>query len=650
MCPYGRIFGGSSMYMGRTTLALLFLTLLCSWRMVDGNSAPPPGGCPFGQGVNALPDGDFGSGIPNILPADPGIAPGYTYTTNPPPEDGFYTITNNTGPWGSFATNWIDIGDNSMDPNGYMMVINASFAPGIFYSQQVDVCSGSEYQFSADIINLLEPSGSQEILPNVDFLINGQVLFSTGDIPQNGQWQNVGFVFPIPVGLNMVQIEIRNNAPGGQGNDLALDNIEFFTCGPLLNVVAPNIICTTQFDSIRASTSGGSYLNPVYQWQESSDGFIWFNIPGANNLLLNMPLQANLFYRIIAADGNANLSSPNCRVISDATFVQSSAVEIFDTTVLCVGDTILIADSTIIIGGHYDIQLVSTSGCDSLLHLLVIGFQVETFDTISLCNGDFIEIGDVTIDMPGSYDIPLQSSSGCDSVLHLEVNSALSNVLTLFDTICIGELYQGQAFQNSTLITDSLFNTSSCDSIIHINLYVDNPDLILPMDVTINRGESYTIIPALSGSIVMYSWTPDTAITCLDCPIVDVNPIITTQYTLEVTTEFGCVVSDSINISVFAINNIYIPSAFSPNNDGINDGFFPFTNENIRTIEQLSIYDRWGAKVYEINNISPNQIQFSWDGTNNNKSVNNGVYVYHSSFVTTDGNVIERTGEVLVVR
>ena len=137
-----------------------------------------PAQCTGNLGDNIFTDGDFGSGAANILTPDPQIAPGYTYEFNPPPVDGSYTITNNTTSWGSFASNWANIGDNSSDPNGYMMVVNASFDPGLFYQQQVDdLCDNTLYVFSADVYNLI--IGLNEIKPNVSFLLDGNVVYET---------------------------------------------------------------------------------------------------------------------------------------------------------------------------------------------------------------------------------------------------------------------------------------------------------------------------------------------------------------------------------------------------------------------------------------------------------------------------------------
>jgi len=111
--------------------------------------------CAGNLGENIFLNGDFGSGSDVVLLTDPRIALSYFYEINPPPFDGEYTITNNSN-WASKYGTWLGIGDNSDDPNGYMMVVNADFTPGIFFEQIVDgLCENTNYAFSADIINMI---------------------------------------------------------------------------------------------------------------------------------------------------------------------------------------------------------------------------------------------------------------------------------------------------------------------------------------------------------------------------------------------------------------------------------------------------------------------------------------------------------------
>ena len=113
--------------------------------------------CNGSLGDNIFQEGDFGSGQDVIFPHDPRIAPGYQYSWFTPLADGQYTLTNNIDHWiGNWPT-WLHLQDNSPDSKGYMMVVNASYEPGVFYEQIVDdVCENTLYEFSADVVNLIK--------------------------------------------------------------------------------------------------------------------------------------------------------------------------------------------------------------------------------------------------------------------------------------------------------------------------------------------------------------------------------------------------------------------------------------------------------------------------------------------------------------
>lgn len=297
--------------------------------------------CTGSLGENIFPNGDFGSGIPNILPTNPNLAPGFVYQLNPPPNDGYYCITNNTSPWGSFAqTFWIDIEDNGPEPNGYMMVVNATYQPGLFFEKTVDICENTYYEFSIDIISLIKSHVSNFILPNISFLLNGNVVCETGNIPQDEQWRTVRFSFISNPGQTSVTLALRNNAPGGGGNDLAIDNISLRACGPSLLVPDTIYLCDGGTATIGSMLSNAPYSNPVYVWQTFVNGS-WEDIPNSNNdsLTLIAPADGSLV-RLVVASSAANLSLPNCRVVSKTVLlkqVPSPVVNVMAQEISCAG-------------------------------------------------------------------------------------------------------------------------------------------------------------------------------------------------------------------------------------------------------------------------------------------------------------------------
>lgn len=112
--------------------------------------------------------------------------------------------------------------------------------------------------------------------------------------------------------------------------------------------------------------------------------------------------------------------------------------------------------------------------------------------------------------------------------------------------------------------------------------------------------------------------------------------------TLIATNQYGC--SDTITkiISVLMDNNLFIPSGFTPNNDGNND-FFRVRGNNIKQSD-ISIYNQWGQRIW--NSIT----ETGWDGTSNGQIVNNGSYAYAIEVTYDNGIKQFFRGNINVIR
>lgn len=99
--------------------------------------------------------------------------------------------------------------------------------------------------------------------------------------------------------------------------------------------------------------------------------------------------------------------------------------------------------------------------------------------------------------------------------------------------------------------------------------------------------------------------------------------------------------------------NIFVPNAFTPNGDDINDRFTVKYSDvcNIREFD-LKIFDRWGRMVYEAKTADPN---FAWDGTFEGKELQQGVYMWNlyvriTPSIPGENEVINRHGTVVIIR
>ena len=150
---------------------------------------------------------------------------------------------------------------------------------------------------------------------------------------------------------------------------------------------------------------------------------------------------------------------------------------------------------------------------------------------------------------------------------------------------------------------------------------------------------------AYCNSNVSFSWTPPDGLSSTNIP----NPIATiTQeqtYVVTVVDSLGCTSQNTVEISIPSEGYIFIPNAFSPTADGVNDIFLPLINCPIK-LEYFRIYNRWGEKVFETNMLGE-----GWDGIYNDMMCSIGVYVYVLRWMPiVGGHSFMMKGNVTLVR
>ncbi len=122
-------------------------------------------------------------------------------------------------------------------------------------------------------------------------------------------------------------------------------------------------------------------------------------------------------------------------------------------------------------------------------------------------------------------------------------------------------------------------------------------------------------------------------------------------YTVQVTSLEGCTASASISITLTQpVGNIYVPNAFSPNDDGINDVLTLFADEKqVRQVVSFQVFTRWGESVFEGFGLRPNDVTMGWDGNARGKKVDVGVYVWFAEVELVNGERRVVKGDVVVI-
>lgn len=160
-------------------------------------------------------------------------------------------------------------------------------------------------------------------------------------------------------------------------------------------------------------------------------------------------------------------------------------------------------------------------------------------------------------------------------------------------------------------------------------------------DTTIRYGQSIVLTGT---NAIRYEWDPPTAISSITNKQVTVNPTETTRYILTGYNSNRCFSSDTINVMVIQdCGDMFVPNAFSPNNDGVND-ILRVRGACLQTLTFM-VFNRWGDKVFETNDVT-----VGWDGTYKGDLMNTGVFVYRLEGKTRDGKGYSSKGNITLVR
>jgi gliding motility-associated-like protein len=150
--------------------------------------------------------------------------------------------------------------------------------------------------------------------------------------------------------------------------------------------------------------------------------------------------------------------------------------------------------------------------------------------------------------------------------------------------------------------------------------------------------------------ITSIQWEPIEEIDCGFCPDIQFIPSGPMTVTVEVTDEGGCTDIAQIPLELSLRPEVYIPNAFTPTGDLINDNWYIFTNAAVAEIEEVSVFNRWGDRVFQRTGIPPNDPTHGWDGTFNGKYAQEGVYAYWVSLKLVDGTSVFYKGDVHLLR
>lgn len=286
-------------------------------------------------------------------------------------------------------------------------------------------------------------------------------------------------------------------------------------------------------------------------------------------------------------------------------------------------------------GGTYAVTVTSdANGCVTVADIavtqtLLLGFGADR--TVPGCANPFGSIEFTDVD------------GGTQPVLYSIDGGATFSMETLADSL--------QPGRYDLVIQDA----NGCELMDAINI-PSPPELDLSLDpnAVIPLGDAHFINTRTNfadSSLTQITWTPALDLDCTDCLRPTATPDRTTTYVIDVMSSDGCVATDSVKIIVDVLREVYFPTGFSPNGDGINDAFLPFASlTRVTQVQDFTIFDRWGETVFNGTNFLPNNPANGWNGRLDGRPMNPAVFVYSAAVEFVDGRVVVFKGDFVLLR
>ncbi len=394
-------------------------------------------------------------------------------------------------------------------------------------------------------------------------------------------------------------------------SDCISDSVQTaITISPAPTAFANNDTTICSGINLTLTASGGT----TYTWSNTS-----------TNTSINVTPTGNTTYSVVVnTNGCKDTANINVAVIN------LPAISINGNTSICTGDSAVLSAS----GGTTYIWSTGSSATILTVH----------------------PTGSTTFSITGDNGLCSDTTS-----IHIVVNNYPVADAGPDDTICRGE----SAVLNGSGGTNFLWNTGETTSTINISPNISTsytmttlngacPDIDSVM-ITVfippvaDAGSSATII--VGSNVVLtasgggtYSWYSATGLSCIDCPSPTASPLITTKYYVLVTDDNGCTSLDSVTVTVDLLcYEFFVPNVFSPNADGQNDVFKAYNN--CVSYFALTIYDRWGEKVFETTDIN-----IGWDGTYNKEPLDAAVFSYIINAGLLNSQEVHKKGNVTLIR
>lgn len=557
----------------------------------------------------------------------------FTNPNCPASEDGTATVSPSGGTPG-YTYIWDDPAGSTTE--------TASGLDGLLYSVTITDASGCTFDTSAmlvapDSFELMLSSTPIQCFDGADG--TAMVVVNNIDGPETYEWSN-GVMTAAVTGLRAEEYCVTVTDVRGCTQSACITPTQPEDL--LVSSVETSAGCTGQSNGTIDLTVMGGTQPYRYQWSNTSSTEDLANLPKGS-------------YTVTVTDDH------NCSAILSVDIDEGAPFTVaFNTTdITCFEENDGIIDLDVIGGLNINYNWSGPQG-----------FTATSEDLDSLADGQYIIIAvdpqgctvsdSVMIFRPDSIEVnyaveEITCFGSANGRVTFEVTGGTGPYLYTFGT---DSIFQSQAIFGSlsgatyTYVIQDAAGCMVVDSLTIIEpaeLVIDVADVI-----EIKLGESHTYDVTVNtplSQIDSIRWFPTDSLSCINCLDPTTDAEYTTEYWVEVFTQDGCYAKGFTLLVVDRQVSVYVPTGFSPNEDGANDVLMVYGKEgSIKEIVSFQVFNRWGGHVHGAKNFQPNDPAAGWDGKLNGEILNDAVFTWYVEVELLDGKIEIITGDVMILK
>ena len=509
----------------------------------------------------------------------------------------------------------------------------------------------AKFCFLSDTVTLIQPPA----MSNVAIAFSQNISCFGGTNGMAAVTPATGGTPPYTIAWNTTPVQTNDTATGLTANNYTVTVTDIYGCYltatttiteptdiiPLPSSSTP-AICANNIGTATCYYPSGGVPPYTYSWNTQP--------PQTSPIATNL---APGNYLCILTDMNG------CSKFVNATVGQTGGIDplvVTSTDVNCFGNSDGTAHCATPTGGTVPYNFTwnnNPTHYDSTVTGLSLGIYNLTVTDLNGC----VAYGSVTINQPAALVLGEVTTrpTTCEAIPNGEAQLAnITGGTAPYSTVWkinpdqYGNIAANLAAGSYTLeVTDS----KGCAAMQVVTINFD-PFVVVNagLDATITTGDAYTLNASVDvnpSTPFNYLWQDQWHNNLGNTSSVTVAPNRDTRYIIYAFpgTDTICAVSDTVEIFVKECTEIYIPNAFTPNGDGLDDIFKLNNVDDFEGLVSFEIFNRWGQKVYYGTNKNS-----GWDGQFNGKDAEMDTYVYYVTVQCYGGKLVSKKGTLTLVR